>query len=352
MGAVTNDVTGHTAGHVPVLLEEALGRRNLQVALKRVRSNKGSPGIDGMTVDELPDHLREYWPGMREELLAGRYLIRRYLEAGVMVHGVVVERHEGTPQGGPLSPLLSNVVLDELDWELGRRGLRFVRYADDVQVFVPSERSARRVFESLTRFIERRLRLQVNREKSLVTRPEAAHFLGFCLRLKADGQMEIRLSKKAEENLASMIRALTPRTWGRSLAACIEQVNRYLRGWLGYFELYTVGGAFRGFDAHIRRRLRAIVIRQRKRDRFLYRHLQSRGVGSGSAAKVAFGPHGPWARSNSYGMQRAYSNAWFAERLVSRSAEWPARRSASRQLCLCDSETHPRSRMWGPQVRF
>lgn len=262
-------------------------------------------------------------------------LVHRILRAQVVLPtGVRMEPDQGTPQGGPLSPLLSNVVLDELDWELGRRGLRFVRYADDVQVFVRSERSARRVFESLTRFIERRLRLQVNREKSLVTRPEAAHFLGFCLRLKADGQMEIRLSKKAEENLASMIRALTPRTWGRSLAACIEQVNRYLRGWLGYFELCTVGGAFRGFDAHIRRRLRAIVIRQRKRDRFLYRHLQSRGVGSGSAAKVAFGPHGPWARSNSYGMQRAYSNAWFAERLVSRSAEWPARRSASRQLCL------------------
>jgi RNA-directed DNA polymerase len=245
--------------------------------------------------------------------------------------------HQGTPQGGPLSPLLSNVVLDELDWELDRRGLRFVRYADDVQVFVRSERSARRVFGGLTRFIEGRLRLTVNREKSLVTRPEGAHILGFCLHVKAGGEMAIHLSKQAKARMDATIRALTPRNWGRSLEACLAQVNEYLRGWLGYFQHCTAEGAtlFRRFDAHIRRRIRAIVIRQKKRDRSLYRHLRSRGVSRGAAAKAAWSHRGIWARSNSFGLTQAYPNAWFAERLVSLWAEWQQRvapASASGQL--------------------
>jgi group II intron reverse transcriptase/maturase len=267
-------------------------------------------------------------------------LIHRILRANVvMPTGERVLSDQGTPQGGPLSPLLSNVVLDELDWELARRGLRFVRYADDVQVFVRSERSARRVFESLTRFVEGRLRLEVNRDKSLVTRPEGAHILGFCLHVKEGGEVALLLSKQAKANMDAMIRGLTPRTWGQSLAACIEQVNEYLQGWLGYFQLCTIEGArlFQRFDAHIRRRIRAIVIRQKKRDRSLYRHLRSRGVSSGAAAKAAFSYRGIWARSNSFGLTKAYSNAWFAERLVSLWAEWQqrfARPTVSGQLSL------------------
>jgi len=267
-------------------------------------------------------------------------LIHQILRASVVLPtGERIVPDQGTPQGGPLSPLLSNVVLDELDWELDRRGLRFVRYADDVQVFVRSERSAGRVFGGLARFIEGRLRLKVNREKSLVTRPEEAHILGFSLHVKEGGEVEIHLSKKAKANMDAMICALTPRTWGQSLGACIEQVNEYLHGWLGYFQLCTTeeDRLFKRFDAHIRRRIRAIVIRQKKRDRFLYRHLRSRGVSSGAAAKAAFGHRGIWARSNSFGLTKAYSNAWFAERLVSLSAEWQrrvARTMASGQLSL------------------
>lgn len=267
-------------------------------------------------------------------------LIHRILRASVvMPTGERIVPEQGTPQGGPLSPLLSNVVLDELDWELARRGLRFARYADDLQVFVRSERSAGRVFEGLVRFVEGRLRLKVNREKSLVTRPEGAHILGFFLHVKEGGEVEIHLSKKAKANMDAMIRALTPRTWGQSLAACIEQVNEYLQGWLGYFQVCTIEEVrlFQRFDAHIRRRIRAIVIRQKKRDRFLYRHLRSRGVRSGVAAKAAFSHRGIWARSNSFGLTRAYSNAWFAERLMSLSAEWQrrvARTTAPGQLSL------------------
>jgi len=279
-------------------------------------------------------------------------LIHRILRARVvMPTGERVVPDQGTPQGGPLSPLLSNVVLDELDWELDRRGLRFVRYADDVQVFVRSERSARRVFEGLTRFVEGRLRLKVNREKSLVTRPEGAHILGFCLHVKAEGGMEIHLSKQAKANMDAMICALTPRTWGQSLDACLAQVNEYLRGWLGYFQLCTTEGAtlFRRFDAHIRRRIRAIVIRQKKRGRSLYRHLRSRGVSRGAAAKAAWSHRGIWARSNSFGLTQAYPNAWFAEHLVSLWAAWQERNApvmASGQLSLFDwPGYHPRSRM-------
>jgi group II intron reverse transcriptase/maturase len=267
-------------------------------------------------------------------------LIHRILRASVvMPTGERIVPDQGTPQGGPLSPLLSNVVLDELDWELARRGLRFVRYADDIQIFVRSERSAGRVFEGLIRFAEGRLRLKVNREKSHVTRPEGAHILGFCLHVKEGGEVEIHLSKQAKANMDAMIRALTPRTWGQSLTACIEQVNEYLQGWLGYFQLCTIEGSglFPRFDAHIRRRIRAIVIRQKKRDRSLYRHLRSRGVSSGGAAKAAFSHRGIWARSNSFGLTKAYSNAWFAERLVSLWAEWQrrvARTTASGQLSL------------------
>jgi group II intron reverse transcriptase/maturase len=267
-------------------------------------------------------------------------LIHRILRSRVvMPTGERVVPSQGTPQGGPLSPLLSNVVLDELDWELDRRGLRFVRYADDVHVFLRSERSARRVFESLTRFVEGRLRLTVNREKSLVTRPEGVHLLGFCFHRKAGGGMEIHLSRQAKASLDAMIRVLTPRNWGRSISACLARVNVYLRGWLGYFQLCTTEGAtlFGRFDAHIRRRIRAIVIRQKKRGRPLYRHLRSRGVRPGAAAKAAWSQHGIWARSNSYGLTRAYPNAWFAERLVSLWAEWHQRvasATASRQLSL------------------
>jgi RNA-directed DNA polymerase len=252
-------------------------------------------------------------------------LIHRMLKAKVVLpDGTRVTTEEGAPQGGPLSPILSNIVLDELDWELARRGLRFVRYADDFSVFVRSERAGRRVMASIRKFIERRLRLVVNEEKSSVSRPHDLTFLGFHLGESPEGRVTVTPSKRTEERLDLRIRDLTPRTWGQSVTACIETVNGYLRGWFGYFRLCTEEALipFGTFDAHIRRRIRAVIVRQKKRPRHLYRHLLSRGISAGMAAKTAFQRRGVWHRSVSFGMHKAYSNDWFADRLVSLKEEW------------------------------
>ena len=164
-------------------------------------------------------------------------LIQRMLKAKVvMPEGVVVNTDEGVPQGGPLSPLLSNIVLDELDHELARRGHRFVRYADDENIYVRSERAGHRVMASVVRFIEKQLRLKVNQAKSAVARPEERHFVGFSLRRNPeDGTMEVFLSKRSKERIDAKIRELTPRAWGQSLPGCISKLNTYLRGWLNFF---------------------------------------------------------------------------------------------------------------------
>src|SRR5436189_3886424 len=181
-----------------------------------------------------------------------------------MENGLVSPSVEGTPQGGPLSPLLSNIVLDELDTELERRGHRFVRYADDCNIYVRSERSGLRVKASISAFISKRLRLKVNASKSAVARPEERHFLGFRLRREPlDGKVEVLLSKRTRERIDARIRELTPRTWGNALDACLLALNVYIRGWVGFFGICTerVEPALGTLDAHIRRRLRAIQLR-------------------------------------------------------------------------------------------
>lgn len=252
-------------------------------------------------------------------------LVHRMLKAKVVLpDGARITTEEGTPQGGPLSPLLSNIVLDELDWELARRGLRFVRYADDFSVFVRSERAGGRVMNSIRKFIEGRLRLVVNEEKSSVSRPNDLTFLGFQLGKSPAGKVVVTPSTRTEKRMDTRIRELTPRTWGQSVAECIEKVNSYLRGWFGYFRLCTAEGinSFGTWDAHIRRRIRALIVRQKKRPRHLYRHLLSRGVPSGMAAKTAFQRRGIWHRSASFGIHKAHPNAWFADRLMSLKEEW------------------------------
>jgi hypothetical protein len=176
----------------------------------------------------------------------------------------VVSTSEGVPQGSPLSPLLSNIVLDELDSELERRGHRFVRYADDCNIYVRSERAGQRVMASVVSFIERRLRLKVNASKSAVAHPEERHFVGFRLRREPlNGEVEVLLSKRSKERIDERVRELTPRNWGSSLRACIRGLNAYLLGWLGFFGICSDGieRTLSNLDAHIRRRLRAIQLR-------------------------------------------------------------------------------------------
>ncbi len=201
--------------------------------------------------------------------------------------------------------------------------MRFPRVTH-LNVYVRSERAGRRVMSSLTRFIEKRLRLQVNASKSHVAPPEEVHFLGFSLHPKADGPVEVHLSKRSRDRLDRRIRELTPRNWGASIEDCIGQANRYLQGWVGYFRLCTEEGAtlFARYDAHIRRRIRAIIVRQRGRPRYLYRHLVKRGVSRKTAARTAWRSCGIWKKSNLPGVTRAYGNAWFHERLVSLWTSW------------------------------
>jgi group II intron reverse transcriptase/maturase len=255
-------------------------------------------------------------------------LIGRMLKARVvMPDGVVVSTEEGVPQGGPLSPLLSNIVLDELDRELERRGHRFVRYADDCNIYVRSERAGQRVMEGVVRFIERRLRLKVNATKSAVARPSERHFVGFRLERKPeDGDVEVLLSKRSKMRVDEKIRELTPRVWGQSLHACILQLNVYLLGWLGFFGVCTTGveTTLHGLDAHIRRRLRAIQLAQWKSKLTIVHRLIQNGVKPKTAWKNVYERRKSiWALSHTPAVNRGLRNAYFAERgLVSLEQRW------------------------------
>jgi group II intron reverse transcriptase/maturase len=245
-------------------------------------------------------------------------LIGKMLKAKVvMPDGVVVSMEEGVPQGGPLSPLLSNIVLDELDQELGRRGHRFVRYADDCNIYVRSERAGQRVMASVTAFIEKRLRLKVNVSKSAVARPEERHFLGFRLRRQPrDGSVEVLLSKRSKERIDSRIRKLTPRNWGQSLRKCIASINVYLVGWVGFFAICTAGvqPMLGALDKHIRRRLRAILLTHWKTKRTTVRKLIRLGVTAKTAWRYTYaGRESCWARSHNSATNTGLRNAYFAE---------------------------------------
>lgn len=400
------------------LMERVLSRPNLQAALKRVRQNKGSPGADGMTVEELPDYLREHWPALREQLLAGRYqpqavkrhlipksgggmrelgipsvldrfiqqallqvlqpqidpsfsrysygfrprgraheavlaaqayiqegrrwvvdvdlekffdrinhdvlmgklaariagrrvlgLIRRYLEAGVMVHGVVMERHEGTPQGGPLSPLLANVLLDEVDKELERRGHAFVRYADDCNVYVRSRRAGARVMRLLERLYEK-LRLRINQSKSAVAFVTGRKFLGYTFWFAPGGVVKRAVARKPLGEMKARVRQITSRNAGRSIEQVAEELRRYLVGWREYFRLAQTPGVFGELDQWLRHRLRALHLKQWKRGRVIYRELRARGVSEDHAAIIA-GNSRRWWHNSSRLLNRALPTSYF-----------------------------------------
>jgi len=430
-----------TTGSVPpaMTMEEVVDDANLMRAFKRVASNKGAPGPDRQTIDEVREQLDDVLPALRAALLDGSYrpgnirrvwipkpaggqrglgipdvvdrivqqavhlvlsphyeptfhdsshgfrpgrschtaiaeaqqhirdgyrwtvdfdlekffdrvhhqrllarleqrvsdrrlirLIHRMLKAKVvMPDGVVVSTDEGAPQGGPLSPLLSNIVLDELDRELERRGHRFVRYADDCNIYVGSERAGLRVMASICRFIERRLRLKVNVEKSAVARPEERHFVGFRLRWEPDEQdAEVLLSARSRDRAAKRIRELTPRNWGQSLADCISRVNAYLLGWIEFFGVCTKAErrTLHAFDAHIRRRLRAILLKRwgSRSRRLIIRHLVRLGVSRDTARLSLYAGHRSWWKlSHTSAVDWALRNAYFTERsLVSVEQKW------------------------------
>ena len=245
----------------------------------------------------------------------------------VMPDGICVSTDEGVPQGGPLSPLLSNIVLDELDLELDKRGHRFVRYADDANIYVKSERAGQRVMTSVKRFIEKRLRLKVNEHKSAVAKPEERHFLGFRLRCEPTaGKVEVLISKRTKERIDARIRELTPRNWGGSMNAAITKINVYLVGWVGFFGICTAGAerTLGGLDAHIRRRLRAMQLKHWKSKLTQARRLIKLGVRPQTAWRTVYdGRKSTWALSHTPAVDRALPNATFAKRgLVSLLDRW------------------------------
>ena len=400
------------------LMEEVCQRDNLWKALKRVQANKGAPGVDGMTVRQLPKYLKRHWPKIRDQLLTGTYqpqpvkrveipkpeggvrklgvptaldrfiqqavlqvlqerwdrtfseqsygfrpgrsahqavaqaqayiaeghdytvdldlekffdrvnhdmlmgriakrvedkrllkLIRAFLNAGIMENGLVSPSDEGTPQGGPLSPLLSNLMLDDLDKELERRGLRFVRYADDCNIYVRSRRAGERVMQSITRFITDKLKLKVNESKSAVARPAERKFLGFSF--TGGKQPKRRIAPKSLLRFKKRIREITKRNRGVSLQGMVNQLRLYLTGWRGYFGFCETPSVLESLDSWIRRRLRCFQWKQWKRGKTRFAELRKRGVGKDLAAQTAGSSRGPWHISRSPALSIALPGAYF-----------------------------------------
>ena len=234
-------------------------------------------------------------------------LIRRYLQAGMMEGGLVSPREEGTPQGGPLSPLLSNVLLEELDRELERRGHRFVRYADDCNVYVKSKAAGERVMASLERFLRERLRLKVNRDKSAVARPWERKFLGYTVTVHRSPRLKV--SPKSLARLKTKLRLILRSGRGRHLAGVVEELNRVTRGWVAYFRLADVKASFEELDAWIRRKLRCILWRQWKTPRTRLKELRRRGLTTQDARAAAYSGRGPWRSAGASPMNMAVPTA-------------------------------------------
>ncbi|MGB9848890.1 MAG: group II intron reverse transcriptase/maturase [Moorellaceae bacterium] len=240
-------------------------------------------------------------------------LIRRYLQAGVMVNGVVIETVEGTPQGGPLSPLLANILLDDLDKELEKRGHKFVRYADDCNIYVKSKRAGERVMTSIRKFLQERLKLKINEQKSAVDRPWKLKFLGFSMHKRKTGEILIRLAPQTVERVKGKIREITARNKPVSMAERIERLNAYLGGWIGYFALAETPSVFEEIEGWMRRRLRMCLWKQWKRVRTRYRELRALGLPEWVVHQFANARKGPWRMAHGP-MNRALGNAYWQSR--------------------------------------
>ena len=227
----------------------------------------------------------------------------------MLIDGLVGPTEEGTPQGGPLSPLLSNLMLDVLDKELEKRGHRFVRYADDCNIYVRSQRAGERVMASIEQFLAKRLKLKVNKAKSAVAAPRKRKFLGFSFTIGSD--IKRRLAPQTVVRFKARVRELTRRTRGKSLAQMIEELARYLAGWRAYFGFCETPSVLRELDQWTRRRLRAVAWKQWKRGRTRFAELTRRGVGWELAAMTVGSPHGPWRLSNSPALTLAFPNLAF-----------------------------------------
>ncbi len=238
-------------------------------------------------------------------------VINRYLQAGMMEGGIVSPRTEGTPQGGPLSPLLSNVLLDELDKELERRGHRFVRYADDCNVYVKSKAAGERVMESLERFLGQKLRLKVNRYKSAVARPWERKFLGYSV--TTHRQPKLKVAKESIKRFKDKLQRAFRVGRGRNLRAQLADLAAVLRGWVSYYRLAEVKGIFEELDQWLRRRLRLILWRQWKRPRTRLKELRRRGIDAVRAAASAYNGHGPWWNAGASHMNEAVQTAWLSQ---------------------------------------
>lgn len=236
-------------------------------------------------------------------------LIRKYLQSGIMVDGVVSQRTEGTPQGSPLSPLLSNIVLDELDAELELRGHKFVRYADDCNIYVRSQEAGERVMESVSNFIENKLKLIVNREKSQVCEVNQTKFLGYTI--QKDGNLSI--ATKSVERFKEKVRSITKRNRGVKFEQVIAELIPVMRGWLNYFHRARCKSLLRNLDSWIRRKLRCYRLKQCKRTITLQQFLKSRGVDTWQSWILALSGKGHWCKSGCPQMHQALSNKWFFE---------------------------------------
>jgi len=238
------------------------------------------------------------------------HLIRKYLQAGMMSNGLTAARREGTPQGGPLSPLLSNILLDELDKELERRGHKFCRYADDCNIYVRSRSAGERVMKSLTRFLERLLRLRVNAEKSAVARPWERKFLGYSLTWHHQSRLKVAAS--SVQRLKEKLREIFRRGRGRNLGKLIEaELTPLLRGWMNYFRLAEVKGIFEELDGWIRRKLRGVIWRQWKRTLARAKGLMKRGLKETQAWESATNGRGPWWNAGASHMHAAFPKSYF-----------------------------------------